>query len=355
MQLYVGLDVSLEETSICIVDGNGAIRKEMKAKTDPDALGTALEPFKARIARVGLEACALSSWLHSELKELGLPMIVVEATHMRSAIKAQNHKTDRNDAKGIAHMMRLGWYKPVHVKSPESQRLRVLLSNRRLLKRKLVDIENHIRGVLRTFGLKVGKVGRAGFEERVNELLDGNDQATTSFITTMLTVRRGIMDGFAALHNLLIEIVKNDPICRRFMTVPGVGPITALSFRAGVDDPLRFSKSRTVGAHFGLTPKVHQSGTIEIDGHITKRGDTDVRTALCEAAASLLMRVKKWSALKVWGLRIVQRSSMMNAVVAVARKIAIILHRMWMDCRDFNVGAGAAVVEKRRLIGSALT
>ncbi|MCB1513960.1 MAG: IS110 family transposase [Hyphomicrobiaceae bacterium] len=354
MHLFIGLDVSLEETSICVVDANGKIRKELKAATDPDALFAAIEPFKDRVARVGFEACALSSWLHIELKGRGLPAIVVEATHMRAAIKAQGHKTDRNDAKGIANMMRLGWYKPVHVKSPESQRLRVLLSNRRLLKRKLVDIENHIRGTLRSFGLKLGKVGRGGFEERVRELMEGKDAATTAFISTMLAVRRGVWDGYVALHNLLIEIVKNDPICRRFMTVPGVGPIAALSFRAGVDDPLRFTKSRTVGAHFGLTPKVHQSGTIAIDGHITKRGDADVRTALCEAAASLLMRVKKWSALKVWGLRIVQRSSMMNAVVAVARKMAIILHRMWMDCRDFSISAGAAVVEKRRLTGSAM-
>jgi len=353
MNLYIGLDVSLEETSICVVDSNGKIRKEMKAATDPDTLFAALEPFMERAERVGLEACALSAWLHTELTELGLPMIVVEATHMRSAIKAQGHKTDRNDAKGIANMIRLGWYKPVHVKSSESQRLRVLLSNRRMLKRKLVDIENHIRGTLRTFGLKIGKIGRAGFEDRVRELMDGRDPATTGFITTMLTVRRGIWDGYVALHNLLVEIVKNDPVCRRFMTVPGVGPIAALSFRAGVDDPLRFAKSKTVGAHFGLTPKVHQSGTIEIEGHITKRGDADVRTALCEAAASLLMRVKKWSALKAWGLRILQRSTMMNAIVAVARKIAVILHRIWLDQTDFRVGAGAAIAGKRTLIGPA--
>ena len=354
MHLFIGLDVSLEETSICVVDANGTIRKELKAATDPDALFAALEPFKERVARVGFEACALSSWLHAELKERGLPAIVVEATHMRSAIKAQGHKTDRNDAKGIANMMRLGWYKPVHVKSPESQRLRVLLSDRRLLKRKLVDIENHIRGTLRTFGLKLGKVGRAGFEDRVRELMEGKDPSTTAFISTMLTVRRGVWDGYVALHNLCVEIVKNDPVCRRFMTVPGVGPIAALSFRAGVDDPLRFIKSRTVGAHFGLTPKVHQSGTIDIEGHITKRGDADVRTALCEAAASLLMRVKKWSALKAWGLRILQRSSMMNAIVAVARKLAVILHRIWLDQSDFRIGAGAAIAAKRTLIGPAM-
>lgn len=354
MQLYVGLDVSLDETSICIVDANGAIRKELKATTDPEALALALEPFKKDVARVGFEACALSSWLHTEFKARGWPAIVVEATHMRAAIRAQGHKTDRNDAKGIAHMMRNCWFKAVHVKSSESQRIRILLSNRRLLKRKLIDVENHIRGTLRTLGLKVGKIGRAGFEARIQELLDGKDPATTAFVSAMLAVRRGIWDGYVALHNLVVEIVKNDPVCRRFMSVSGVGPIAALTFRAAVDDPLRFTNSRVVGAHFGLTPKVHQSGTIDIEGHITKRGDTDVRTALCEVAASLLMRVKKWSALKAWGLRILQRSSMMNAIVAVARKMAIILHRMWMDEQDFRVGDGALVTEKRRLIGSAM-
>jgi transposase len=352
MHLYVGLDVSLDETSICIVDANGKVCKETKAISDPDALFGVLSAFRERIARVGLEAGGLSSWLHTELTALGLPMIVVEATHMRSAIKAQGHKTDRNDAKGIAHMMRLGWYKPVHVKSVESQRLRVLLSNRRLLKRKLIDLENHIRGTLRGLGLKMGKVGRSGFEPRVRELIEGKDPATVSFLATMLQVRDGVWQGYRALHNLLAEFVKRDPVCRRFMTVPGVGPIAALTFRAGVDDPLRFARSRTVGAHFGLTPKVHQSGTIDIDGHITKRGDVEVRTALCEAAASLLMRVRRWSALKAWGLRIVQRSSMMNAVVAVARKLAVILHRLWLDGRDFE-DRSAAVIAHRHLRGAA--
>ena len=346
-QFYIGLDVSLDETSICVVDAKGAIVQEITASSDPESVSAALKMYRDRIARIGLEAGALTSWLAVELRELDYPAIVVEATHMRSAIRAQASKTDRNDARGIAHMMRLGWYKTVHVKSAESQRLRVLLSNRRILKRKLIDIENHIRGTLRAFGRKMGRIGRSSYEARVLELIEDLDPATAEFIVAMLEVRRGIWKGYTALHNLVVRIVKDDPVCRRLMTVPGVGPIAALTFRAGVDDPLRFARSRALGAHFGLTPKVHQSGTIDRDGHITKRGDIDVRTSLCEAAASLLMRVQKWSALKAWGLRIAKRSSMMNAVVAVARKLAVILHRLWLEDRDFQWAAEAAVAEKQ--------
>ena len=349
MNLYTGLDVSLEETHICIVDQDGTTVRETKAKTDPQAIHAALKDHATGLIRVGVEASSLGSWLHDELAELDLPMVVIDARHARAAIEAQRNKTDRNDARGLAQIMRTGWYRAVHVKSPESQRLRMLLSNRRLLKRKLIDLQNHIRGTLRAFGLLVGPVSRGKFETRVRALVADGDVSLTTYIDTMLTVRRNLLDGFNALHRLVLDIVKQDPVCRRFMTVPGIGPIAALSFRAGVDDPLRFKRSRTVGAHFGLTPKRWQSGTVDREGRITKQGDREVRAALCEAAASLLIRTRKWSALKVWGLRIAKRTSMMNAIVAVARKLAVILHRMWLDGSAFRVGRGAKVVEKLRL------
>jgi transposase len=260
------------------------------------------------------------------------------------------NKTDRNDARGIAQLMRLGWYRAVHVKNVETQKLRTLLSNRKLLKRKLVDLENHIRGALRTYGLRVGPVSRGEFETRIRELIEHADCVFETMITTMLEVRRAVHQGFEKLHKVLLQVVGHDALCRRFMTVPGVGPVAALSFRVGVDDPHRFARSRTVGAHFGLTPRRHQSGTsIDFEGHISKRGDLGVREALCEAAASLLLRVKKWSALKAWGMKIVKRSSMMCAIVAVARKLAAILHRMWIDGTDFQWTAGARITPAMRL------
>jgi transposase len=264
--------------------------------------------------------------------------------------QAMRNKTDRNDARGIAQMMRLGWYRAVHVKNIDMQKMRTLLANRKLLKRKLIDIENHIRGSLRAYGLLIGTVGRGRFEARVRELLERCDYVFVATIETMLDVRRSIFEGYERLHQVLLRVVQHDPVCRRLMTVPGVGPVAALSFKVGVDDPLRFARSRTVGAHFGLTPKRHQSGTsIDFEGRITKQGDAAVREALCEAAASLLLRVRTWSALRAWGLWVAKRSSMLCAIVAVARKLAGILHRMWVSETDFHVGFGAKVTQRLRL------
>ena len=193
---------------------------------------------------------------------------------MRVSLSTMRNKTDRNDARGIAQMMRLGWYRAVHVKNIEMQKMRSLLANRKLLKRKLIDIENHIRGALRAYGLLVGAVGRGEYEARVRELIEHGDPVFFTMIEAMLDVRRAIFEGYERLHRVLLQVVQHDAICRRLMTVPGVGPVAALSFKVGVDDPLRFARSRTVGAHFGLTPRRHQSGTsIDYEGRITKQGD----------------------------------------------------------------------------------
>src|SRR5450631_2258629 len=350
MEHYIGLDVGLEETSLCIVGSEGKAVREVKVITEPAAIRTALEGYADRLSRMGVEASSLGLWLYRELHEGGLPIIVVEARNMRVSLSTMRNKTDRNDARGIAQMMRLGWFRAVHVKNVEMQKMRTLLTNRKLLKRKLVDIENHIRGALRTYGLLVGAVGRGQYETRVRELIKRTDIVFTTMIETMLDVRRAIFDGYSRLHRVLLQVVQYDQICRRLMTVPGVGPVASLSFKVGVDDPLRFTRSRTVGAHFGLTPRRHQSRTsIDYEGRITKQGDVAVREALCEAAASLLLRVKKWSALRAWGLRIAKRSSMLCAIVAVARKLAGILHRMWVDGSDFKVGFGAKVTQRLKL------
>ena len=350
MELYVGLDVGLEETSLCVIDGEGKIIREGKVATEPSAIRAALEGFADRLSRIGVEASSLGIWLHRELHPAGLPMIVVEARHMRVSLSAMRNKTDRNDARGIAQMIRLGWFRAVHVKNVEMQKLRTLLSNRKLLKRKLVDIENHIRGALRAYGLLVGAVSRGRFEARIRELIEHTDYVFTTMIETMLDVRRAVFEGYDKLHRVLLQVVRHDTVCRRLMTVPGVGPVASLSFKVGVDDPRRFTRSRTVGAHFGLTPKRHQSGTsIDHEGRITKQGDATVREALCEAAGSLLMRVRTWSALRAWGLRIAKRTNMMCAIVAVARKLAGILHRMWIEETDFKAGIGAKVTQKLKL------
>lgn len=336
MNLYAGLDVSMEETSICVVDRDGKIVKECKTATDPTSIHEALKPFADRLHRVGLEAQSFSPWLFKELTAVGLPVIVVEAVHMQKALSAQRNKTDRNDARGIAHMMRVGWFRQVHVKNEDNQRLRVLLSARRLLKRKLIDLENELRGSLKAFGIKIGAVSRGKFEAHTLELVQASEPLIRDVIAGLLAVRRAVWSEYKRLHNALVRVVGRDAVCRRVTTIPGVGPVTALAFKAAIDDPHRFNRSRTVGAHFGLTPKRFQSGTIDYDGRITRCGDPEVRTNLYEAASGLMVRCKKWSALKAWGMSIAKRRGHKRAVVAVARKLAVVMHRMWIDGTEFR-------------------
>jgi transposase len=349
MELHVGLDAALESTKVCIVDEVGTKVLETSVASDPASVCLALKQHLASIVRIGIEACSIGIWLARELLAEGLPVTVVEARHMRSALSAMRNKTDRNDAHGIAQMMRMGWFRAVHVKAVETQRLGTFLANRRLLKRKLIDIQNHIRGALRAHGLKVGTVAAGRFDARVRELVDGGDYMLQTMIESMLDVRSAVASSFAKLHKILL-IVKHDEVCRRFMTVPGVGPVAALSFKVSIDDPQRFRRSRTVGAHLGLTPRKYQSGTsVDWGGRISKMGDSSARAALCEAAASLILRVQRYCALKAWALKIAKRSTTKCAIVAVARKLAMILHRMWIGGEEFDWRAGAKITSKRKL------
>jgi transposase len=340
MKYYVGLDVSVKLTAVCIVDGGGRVVRETVLHTEASSLAAFLLGGGLRFERVGLEAGPLSSWLHDGLAAAGLPVVCIEARHMQAALSAMRNKTDRNDARGIAQMMRTGWYRRVHVKSPEARELRLLLVNRHALLAKRRDIENAIRGTLKVFGLKVGAVSRLRFEERVALLLADRSELL-ELVEPMLAVRRVLLEQYHVLHRKLLEAVRRDDVCRRLMTVPGVGPVVAAVYRTGVDDPRRFAKSHSVGAHFGLTPRKYASGEVDRTGRISKCGDGLVRTGLYEAANILLTRVKGWCTLKAWGLRLAKRVGMQKAKVAVARKLAVILHRMWKDGSDFRWGKEA--------------
>jgi transposase len=334
---YAGLDVSLDETSICIVDQEGALIREGKALTDPEAIDDFLRTSGLSFRRLGLEAGTLSNWLCQGLLAAGWPVICIETRHAKAALQAQTMKTDRNDARGLAHIMRTGWFRAVHVKSVATQKLRALLGSRRCLLDKRLDIEAHIRGVLKPFGLKTGTVTTRSFDPRIRELIEGDDELLFS-ITPLLEARRHMLEQFRILDAAIRAIVKNDPVCRRLMTIPGVGPLTALAFKTSIDQPERFRRSRDVGVVLGLTPRKYASGQVDYDGRITKCGDAVARSHLFEAAKVLLSRVTRWSALKVWGLAIARRSSAKNACVAVARKLAVIMHRMWLDGSDFQWG-----------------
>ena len=335
MEHFAGLDVSVNETSICMVDDAGRIVREVKVASEPDALLAVLNSGVYRFKRIGLEAGPLSQWLYSALGEANLPVVCVETRQMRAVLKAQINKTDRNDARGIAQMMRAGLYRPVHVKTLRSQKLRMLLTHRKLLQSKAIAIENDLRGTLRNFGLKVGVVGAAKFEARVRELVaDIPDLA--GMVEPLLIVRRVLREQIAVLHRRLLAIVKDDEVCRRLMTIPGVGPVVALTYRTTIDVPARFHNSRAVGAVLGLTPCKYQSGESDHTGAISKCGDEMMRVMLYEAAQILLMRSTQWSWLKAWAMQIARRRGMKKAIVALARRLAVIMHRIWTDGTEFR-------------------
>jgi len=335
MDYFAGLDVSVKDTSICIVDATGKIVREVKVASEPDALLQVLRNPAYRFRRIGLEAGPLSQWLFSALAEAGLPVICVETRHMRAVLKAQINKTDRNDARGIAQMMRAGLYRPVHVKTLRSQKLRMLLVHRKLLQSKSIAIENDLRGTLRNFGLKVGVAGTAKFEARIKELVE-NLPDLAALVEPLLVVRRVLREQIAVLHRRLLAIVRNDEVCRRLMTTPGVGPVVALTYRATIDVPARFRNSRAVGAVMGLTPCKYQSGQSDRTGAISKCGDEMLRVMLYEAAQILLMRSTKWSWLKAWAMQIARRRGIKKAIVALARRLAVIMHRIWVDGTEFR-------------------
>ena len=236
MDYFAGLDVSVKETSVCIVDDTGRIAREAKVASETEALLPVLTNPLYRFKRRGLEAGPLSQWLFSALAEAGLPVICVETRHMRAVLGAQINKTDRNDARGIAQMMRAGLYRPVHVKTLRSQKLRMLLTHRKLLQSKAIAIDNDLRGTLRNFGLKVGVVGALKFEARIRELVEALPDLA-ELVEPMLVVRRTLREQIGILHRRLLAVVRNDDVCRRLMTVPGVGPVVALTYRATVDVP----------------------------------------------------------------------------------------------------------------------
>jgi len=334
MDYFVGLDVSVKDTSICIVDETGKIVREVKVASEPEAFLAVLKNPAYRFKRIGLEAGPMSQWLFNALAEAGLPVICVETRHMQAVLKAQINKTDRNDARGIAQMMRAGLFRPVHVKTLRSQKLRMLLTHRKLLQSKAIAIENDLRGTLRNFGLKVGMVGKVKFEARIKELVE-NLPDLAVLVEPMLIVRRVLREQIVILHRRLLAIVRDDEVCRRLMTVPGVGPVVSLTYRATVDVPARFHKSKAVGAVFGLTCSKYQSGELDRSGRISRCGDEMMRAMLYEAAQSML-RSTRWSWLKAWAMQIARRRGMKKAIVALARRLAVIMHRIWVDGTEFR-------------------
>jgi transposase len=327
----------LELSSLCILDAAGQIVKEAKVASEPEALTTFLTRLNLPLARIGLEAGPLSQWLHAALVKAGFEAVLLETRHVKAALSAMIVKTDRRDARGIAQLLRMGWFRPVHCKSPPAQEVRALLVARKQLQAKMRDVELSLRGLLRGFGLKVGAISKGQYAARVRSLVAGHAMLER-IAEAMLHAREALRTEFGKLHRAMLAIVRTDEVCRRLMTVPGVGALVAVTFTSGVDAPERFTRSKAVGAHFGLTPKKHQSGETDITGAVSRVGDVMVRTALYEAAHILLTRAVRFSALKRWALEVAKRRGMRRAKVALARKLAVILHRIWVEGTTFCWG-----------------
>ena len=335
MEHFVGLDVSLEFTSVCIVNCRGDIVREAKVASEPEVISAGLRSFNPTTTQVGLEAGPLSQWLYAGLARAGFQVVLLETRHVKAAVCAMAVKTDRRDAQGIAQLMRMGWYRPVHAKSLGAQEIRAALVARKQLLNRMMDLERSMRGILRGFGLRVGQVTRRSFEGRIRELIEGHSMLQT-VMAAMLTARAALKLEVEKLHRAILNIVREDGICRRLMTVPGVGALTSITFKSAVDDPSRIARSRGIGPLFGLTPRKYQSGETDRTGAITRSGDAMVRTALYEAANSILCRGTRFSALKRWALGVAVRRGAKKAKVALARKIGVILHRMWVDGTSFR-------------------
>jgi len=339
MNHYVGIDVSLEASSVCVVDGNGKIACEGKIASEPDALIAWLRGRKLELTRIGLEAGPLSQWLYAAMRQAALAVELLETRHVRNALKTMPVKTDRNDARGIAQLMRLGWFRPVHCKSIPAQETRALLTARKLVQVKLHDVEMSLRGILRGFGLKVGPTTPVRFEGGFANSLPGHP-SLEAIAQGLLAVRVALRREFDRFEKQVHAMARCDTRARLLMSVPGVGAIVSLTFAAAIDDPARFTSSKQVGPYFGLTPTKYQSGQTDIDGRISKIGDAWVRAALYEAANIILtMPLKGCTALKSWAMKLARRSGMKKAKVALARKVAVIMHRMLADGTSFRNAA----------------
>jgi transposase len=344
MAQYAALDVSQEATAICLVDEQGAVRREGKVATCPETIAQWLAKNAAGLVRVGMETGPLAVWLWNELHAKGVPVVCIDARHANAALKMRANKTDRNDAAGLAQIVRTGWFKQVRIKTRSSYEIRSLLAAREVLVRIRVQLENEIRGLLRTFGVLFGKAA-GGFARRAREIVAGELDASPSMrlvVESLMQARLAILDRIKVLDRQVLTTARTEATARLFMSAPGVGAITALSVASAFDDAARFKRSSSAGAYLGLTPWRYESGEVSRNGRISKHGNKLTRKHLYEAATTLLTRTTRFSRLKAWGLRLAKACGFKKARVAVARKLAVILHAMWKTKTTFRWSEAAA-------------
>lgn len=335
-QFYAGLDVSDKSTHICLVDGAGTVVWRGACASDPQVLAQVLKKRCPAIARVVLETGALSSFLYHGLLERGVPAVCICARHAKGVLSARVNKSDPHDAEGLAQLSRTGWFRAVHMKDGATHLDRACLKVREQLVRAHAAMKNQLRGLLKLFGLRLGSATTPGKRaERLKALLAQKPELEAP-LAPLVAALSALEVQIAASTRELKRRTAGDPVCARLMTVPGVGPVNAMTFKASVEDPGRFARGADVGAFAGLVPRRHQSGERDTRGRISKAGDPMLRRSLYEAANSLLARVKRDCALRRWGLELAATKGSKRARVAVARKLAALLHTLWRTETDFR-------------------
>lgn len=339
MKYYAGLDVSLKEISICVVDHEGKIVMRGSAPADAEAVAGWFRTRSMKPEKIVHESGQLSIWLQRGMAEIGLPVICIDARKAHKSLSARLNKSDAADAEGLAQLARTGWFTPVHIRSEDADRLRSLIGARERLIRLRKDLEGHIRGMLKTFGIRLTGISQGRLRQGFRDQLAAAGETDP--------VLRAIADGFIAAHSTLCQAAadlelavkakaKNHAVAKRLMTIPGVGPIVSLSFVALVDDPARFGKTSDVGAFLGLTPKRHQSGEVDWSGRVSKCGDAAMRGLLFEAASCVIRQVKRFCSLKSWAVRLAGRRGFRKAAVATARKIAVLMLTLWKSETNYQ-------------------
>jgi len=342
MKHYVGLDVSMKKTSVCIVNEQGKIVHESEVKTDPHTLADAIEKTGLKVELVGFESGSLGHYLTQGFKERALPAVCMDARKMSAILSIRVNKTDKNDARGIADALRTGMFTRVHEKPQEAINRGAVLSMRRCLVKQRTDIKNHIRGILKTYGIRLGAVGPTKFSDAVKRRIEEQDPLVRQTMEEMLEVFDMLTRKITRFDQQLLEIAHQDKDVRLLMTTQGIGPITALTYKAEIFDPSRFPNSRTVGAYLGMTPTQYSSGEMQKQGRISKCGSMELRSLLTEAGVVVLTRSQKWSKLKAWGLKLMRKKGLKKASLAVGRKLAVIMHRMLLEQKEFIWGESPA-------------
>ncbi|MGR3592190.1 MAG: IS110 family transposase [Limimaricola soesokkakensis] len=339
MKYYAGLDVSLKEISICVLDAEGKTVARGTSPADPDGVAGWFRSRSISPHRVVHESGQLSIWLQRGLERVGVPATCIDARKAHKSLSARPNKSDASDAEGLAQLARTGWITPVHVRQEASDRLRCLISARTQLINLRKDLENHARGLLKAFGIRMSGIGTAGQRQAFRDQLAAageRDPILRSIADGLIRVHATLCQAATDLDGAVRNKAEEHPVARRLMTIPGVGPVVSLNFVALVDDPGRFRKASDVGAFLGLTPRRYQSGDVDWSGRISKCGDKAMRTLLVEAASTMITRVKRFSALKSWAVRLAGRRGFAKASVAAARKIAMLMLTLWKIETDFK-------------------